>query len=933
MNSPDMIMTVLQKYPIIELVQTAQHDGWTNVWQQFNNIREKASFKDESEKNIFIDLFFSQCLRASPTSNQLLFLEIVQQWLKHRRLENRCGSLSHHEKISLIRFSKILRDKMQEFLTQTPLTMIETLTDDQQNLLITLWKKIFLEPFSAINLYWKLPSHPSEVSAADNNKNYIDLIITSMYQPFSAAEYEVDAKKLLSSSLPFCYKAILIYWLVNTPYFNADENHRQKLLHYVPELCNALTMHQEVLSLSFFLSFVQEVMTGFWRASYIGGNNVTALSSFGDLIHATITKFINYPKPIKTVRKNPEKGEKIRIGYISRNFYKQAVSCYMVNRVIHHDQDKFEVHVFALGDYHDEISDLFKKHSDSFKRFTNITEIAGIVKSIIEKNLDILVYTDIGMDPITYILSGIQLAPIQCAMVGHGTTTGMPTIQYYLSGDFEPPNAENHYREKLIRLPNLGAAQYMPINPKKKLTRQDLGIPEDAIVFVSCANGIKHGKLRDSLFVDILKKAPNAWIVLKPFAIRSSIDNEFATRIVSAAKLAGVADRLIILPPIGQTSHVMGLLAIADAQLDTFPYGGWTTNMEALYMGLPIVTQEGELARSRWGAGMLKALGICEGIASNEEEYVAWAVKFAQSPELLGKLKKHINEHAKHVLFNGAASQPSFDNALIKIYDDYFSQTAPNSQYKKYPHSRYSQQDIITIATSLTSDKNSLENQQIALESWKNAGFNVVSINSLEDAALLRPHFPDIDFIAVRRDAKNNYGKSYIYFDDILTYFSNINSKICGIITPDIYLSAENFPAFIYKQSDKSLLYGSRVDVEQTAASYQGHMYTSGFDYFFFDRKIIQYYPKQDFCIGLPWWDYWTVLVPLMYKLPVKKIINPLAYHISHPPTWNKKCWTSLGFTLAQHFHPPFALTAENMHDYLSDTLSIINKLSLEISL
>ncbi|MPL68048.1 hypothetical protein SDC9_13761 [bioreactor metagenome] len=925
---------ILEKYAINHIVDNSRLKGLAYAKQEFDRIMSEE-FNTAEEKNIFIDLFFTQCLKIVSVTNDISgFWELISQWFHARKLESRNGNLSHDEKIALIHFCLNLRQRLREFIALVPLTEVEKLTEEHHRLMIAIWRMLFFEPFAALNLYWN-PTHPEEDLAAKCKRDgYIGLVIASMFKPFNADDFDIDSEQLIPSSIPFCYKTIIAYWMVNTPYFNAEEKHRLKLMRYIPELCRAIIRHPEILSTMFFLTFVQEVMTGLWRGSYIGGNNIDALSAFGDFISFTINRAMPYPKP-KLVHKDVSKGEKIRVGYLSRNFYKQAVSCYMVNRVVHHDPDKFAVYTFALGDYHDNVSDMFKEHSDQFERLENMTDFRGIVEKIQEKELDILIYTDIGMDPVTYIISGLQLAPIQCAMVGHGTSTGMPTIQYYISGDFESPDGQRHYREKLITLPNSGAAQYLPMTPDPEITRAELGIPEDAVVFISCANGIKHGYLRDNLFVEILKQAPNAWIVLKPFATHASIDRVFTERIISKARDAGVNERLLILPPIGQTKHVLGLLIIADVQLDSYPYGGWTTNMEALHAGLPIVTQEGELARSRWGAGLLRALGVSEGIAANEQEYIEWAVRLAQDSALRHRLTEQIKVSVEEVLFNGAAAQPAFEQALTEIYNTEcrrteLEETARQTSLLSSGNKLKPKTDVITIATSLRPSSDDI--QKIAMQTWLDAGFHVVSLNALDTIAQLKPKFPDIEFIATTRDGREQHGKPFIYFDDVLAYFANRDIPICGIISPDLCLLDKNFQEFVRVEASNSCVFGSRVDVDSLSSA-QGQIYNIGFDYFFFDRQIIPYYPQQNFCLGLPWCDYWAVIVPLMRKFQVKRVSAPVTLHVKHPPSGDANSWLQFGIDLSTHFKPPFSLSAETMARYAEETLTIINKLSQEVSL
>ncbi|BBB92191.1 MAG TPA: hypothetical protein PKA28_05040 [Methylomusa anaerophila] len=930
---------IIERYKIAETIQAAQTVGWDHAWKQFDEIHNgfdcqsrNNSTNNTNEKTLYVDLFFGHCLKCiSSTQDYKLLWEILYRWFTNRKLEQRNGAISDAEKISLLHFCVNMRVKLQKFFAKNPPAAITGLPAEQQRLMISIWRQIFLEPFSALNLYWtsfksfKKEEINVQSLTAGACDYYSQLIIASMYQPFAAGDYAIDAQALVRSALPFCYKTSIMHWMVNIPYFNAEERHRQKLLRYVPDLCHAIKNHPAMINTNFFLTFVQEVMTGFWRASYIGGNNIDGLAAFGDFISHVMNKFMPCPKP-KPARKLLGGGEKLRIGYISRNFYKQAVSCYMVNRVIHHDRNKFEVYVYALGDYHDEISDLFKNNCQYFERIENMMDFSTIIQNIINSKLDILIYPDIGMDPVTYILSGLQLAPVQCALVGHGTTTGMPTIQYYISGDFEPPNARHHYREKIVKLPNLGAAQYLPSHPEDKLTREDLGLPADAVVFISCANGIKHGHLRDRLFVEILKKAPNAWVVLKPFATHASIDRVYSRRIAGAAKVAGVGDRLLLLPPLGHSQHVMGILSLADVQLDTYPYGGWTTNMEALYMGLPIVTQEGELARSRWGAGMLRALGITEGIAANEEEYVDWAVRLAQDAKLRRRLSTRIKARVKKVLFNGPIAQRSYEEALIKIHEETLRQTETVAQYsaKKFNANK------ITVATSLSI--NNTELQQKALTTWLNAGFHIASLNILRDIAKLKPKYPDIEFIAAAENATSKYGNSYLPFHQFLEFFSSRDLKICGIISPDIHLTRDAFYEYIQREADGSMLYGSRVDVEHLTSP-DGEMYQNGFDYFFFDKSIIQYYPHLDMYLGLPWCDYWIVLTPLMRKLPVKQVTTPVARHVKHRNSLDSNTWQELGMSFARHFRPPFDLSPAFLPKYAKETWAIINHLSQKVSI
>lgn len=237
-------------------------------------------------------------------------------------------------------------------------------------------------------------------------------------------------------------------------------------------------------------------------------------------------------------------------------------------------------------------------------------------------------------------------------------------------------------------------------------------------------------------------------------------------------------------------------------------------------------------------------------------------------------------------------------------------------------------EDVITIATSLAPGKD-LHNQQMAINSWLKLGFRVASINSPEEIAALQPYFPDIEFVKADRDGRERFTKPYIYFDDCLAYFAKSESKICGIVNSDIYLLKGEFYVSLKKEAVHSFVYGSRVDVE-TIEDLNGEWFELGFDYFFFDKQIISRYPQSNFLIGLPMWDFWAVLIPIYFRIPVKKVITPHAYHIIHKTNWDHKVWCVFRDELLKYIKPKINLPIWKYSMFL---LEEIAQYSIEISL
>jgi hypothetical protein len=238
------------------------------------------------------------------------------------------------------------------------------------------------------------------------------------------------------------------------------------------------------------------------------------------------------------------------------------------------------------------------------------------------------------------------------------------------------------------------------------------------------------------------------------------------------------------------------------------------------------------------------------------------------------------------------------------------------------------QNGVITIATSLAPGKK-LDEQRKVINSWCKMGFKCVSINAPDEIAILEKDFPDIEFVVAVRDARKEFGKPYIYFDDFLAYFAGSDSQICGIVNSDIYLMGEIFHSFISKEAVNSLLYGSRIDIK-TLDNLQGKLYQWGFDYFFFDRKLIHYYPNSDFCIGLPWWDYWIILVAILCEIPVKKVTDMLAYHVKHKNGWNKDSCLLLKDAMLMYVKP---INNGVKRNYVEHILEFIRENSIDVSL
>jgi predicted O-linked N-acetylglucosamine transferase (SPINDLY family) len=279
--------------------------------------------------------------------------------------------------------------------------------------------------------------------------------------------------------------------------------------------------------------------------------------------------------------------------------------------------------------------------------------------AIAAAELDALIFLDIGMQPVWDLLAYGRLAPVQAVLWGHPETTGIDTVDHFLSSAaMEPADGAGHYHETLIRLPGTGAAVTQP-PAAAPLARAALGLPEDARLYVCPQTLVKLHPDFDAAMAAILRADSAARIVLleAPFA-------EMARRIEARFRRTAddVAGRLLFLPPVAKPDFPR-LLGACDVMLDPFHYSGGHTTLTAFAAGLPVVTWPGEFMRGRHTYGFYRLMGVEDGIAADHADYVRRAVSIAGDADRRRRLSSAIAE-TRAVLFDPAAATAALADFL-----------------------------------------------------------------------------------------------------------------------------------------------------------------------------------------------------------------------------------------------------------------------------
>ncbi|MEH1911368.1 O-linked N-acetylglucosamine transferase, SPINDLY family protein [Nostoc sp.] len=360
--------------------------------------------------------------------------------------------------------------------------------------------------------------------------------------------------------------------------------------------------------------------TNFFLA-YQGKNDLVLQQQYGRLVHQIMAAI--YPqwiqaRPISSISNH----RRIKIGYLSYFLCSWSGTVLFLNWLKYADNQKFEIYSYHIGHQIDAATQLFQSYSTKFYHLPNNLE--QVCQQVIDDRLDVLIFPELGMDATTLCIARLRLAPIQCMAWGQPVTSGLPTIDYFLSSELmEPMNGQDHYTESLVRLPSVGISYPASKVDSVRLNRLFFGLREDAIIYISSQAAYKYLPQHDYIYAEIAHQVPNAQFMF----LRSGISQERLKRAFAAVGLDSL-DYCVFSAVLPRKDY-FDLLSLADIYLDTFEWAGGNTTLDAIACHLPIVTCPGEFMRSRHSYGFLQAIGVTETIADNSWQYIQIAVRLA----------------------------------------------------------------------------------------------------------------------------------------------------------------------------------------------------------------------------------------------------------------------------------------------------------------
>ncbi|PKL77622.1 MAG: hypothetical protein CVV27_04940 [Candidatus Melainabacteria bacterium HGW-Melainabacteria-1] len=392
--------------------------------------------------------------------------------------------------------------------------------------------------------------------------------------------------------------------------------------------------------------------------AYQGLDNRRIYDLLGDLWQRVLSRLIPLAKP----QGSPE--PRLRIGIVSAHFYKHAVSDTFGGLYLHLHQQGVELLLFDHGlGRQDAFSENLPNHCSRLQRLP--AELAEAASTIHQARPDVLIYPEIGMDFNTYLLAAMRLAPHQLALSGHPESTGLPTLDGYVSAiGREIPEAQQHYREPLLLLSRVPGVFAPPSVPPPR-SRSELGLPDEVAagrLYVCPMTPFKIHPDNDQLFAGILAADPQAWLLLFEFG-QPEVNQALQARLQH--NLGPLYERVLLLPFLKPEAFHQ-LLLVSEICLDTRGFGGGNTPRQVLGLGVPMLTWPGAHMKQRVLLELCELLEVPELVTWSQAAYIDRALEIAGNPALREQISQRLLAN-RHRLYGDSSGVQELLEYCLKI--------------------------------------------------------------------------------------------------------------------------------------------------------------------------------------------------------------------------------------------------------------------------
>ena len=363
-------------------------------------------------------------------------------------------------------------------------------------------------------------------------------------------------------------------------------------------------------------------------------------------------------------------GRPLTVGYVSADFRDHSIARFISPILQNHDRSRFRVICYDNWSAPDATTRHLQTLADAWRRI-DVLDDTSAAQLIRDDAVDILIDLSGHTAGNRLLVFARKPAPVQASWLGYMCTTGMAAMDWRITDAYlDPPGASEHkYSERLARIASAAAFEPHPDSPPVSATP---GLARGFVRYGSFNNYTKIGDEVITLWGAILAAQPTARLLIVALGgdapdVQTSIRDRFG-------RLAGgssVADRVDVTGrrPIRQ---FLEMFSEVDIALDPFPYGGGTTSLHTLWMGVPIVTLEGESELARSTSGMMIGCGLESLVSRTRDEYLDKAIHLATDLHRLDELRKVLRPRLSgSILGNAESVTRSLEDAYRMMWSEY----------------------------------------------------------------------------------------------------------------------------------------------------------------------------------------------------------------------------------------------------------------------
>jgi protein O-GlcNAc transferase len=358
------------------------------------------------------------------------------------------------------------------------------------------------------------------------------------------------------------------------------------------------------------------------------------------------------------------KPDKLKVGLVSGDLCSHPVGYFLENVLSELSKKNIDLIAYTTTPKFDELSARIQPLFSQWKPLYGLTD-ENAAKLIHNDGIHILIdlsgHTALNRLPVfTW-----KPAPIQITWLGYFATTGVNEIDYILGDPYVTPTSlESQFTETIYQLPK---TRWCFTPPKVDIKISSPPALTNGYVTFGCFNNLtKINEQVISLWIKILAAIPSSYLLLKAkqlnsLSIQSKIINQFTT--------AGINPERITCEGSEPREKYFAAYQRIDIALDPFPFTGGTTTMESLWMGVPVLTLQGDSLISRQGVGILMNAGFSNWIAKDKDEYLTKAIDFSSDLDQVAIIRSSLREQVlSSPLFDAKQFAKDFEQALRIIW-------------------------------------------------------------------------------------------------------------------------------------------------------------------------------------------------------------------------------------------------------------------------